>query len=104
MTTISCFSVEHCDKLVHTLIYSACVRRLLIKLLPLNLVRNRHLPVCQSPLEKAYPVALTKDEIKLRYLKTELVAQVEFTEWTPDNHLRHSKFIGLREDKEAMEI
>ena len=29
---------------------------------------------------------------------TELVAQIEFTEWTPDGHLRHSRFIGLRED------
>jgi len=32
-------------------------------------------------------------------LRTELVAQIEFTEWTPDGHLRHSKFVGLREDK-----
>jgi len=31
----------------------------------------------------------------------QLVAQIEFTEWTPDGHLRHSKFIGLREDKEV---
>jgi hypothetical protein len=23
---------------------------------------------------------------------------VEFTEWTPDGHLRHSKFFGLRGD------
>jgi ATP-dependent DNA ligase len=30
--------------------------------------------------------------------RTELVAQIEFTEWTPDGHLRHSKFVGLRED------
>jgi len=28
----------------------------------------------------------------------------EFTEWTPDGHLRHSKFVGLREDKEAREV
>jgi bifunctional non-homologous end joining protein LigD len=36
------------------------------------------------------------------WLKPELGAQIEFTEWTPDRHLRHSsKFIGLREDKEA---
>jgi len=34
-------------------------------------------------------------------LRTELVAQIEFTEWTSDNHLRYSKFVGLREDKEA---
>jgi ATP dependent DNA ligase C terminal region len=33
-----------------------------------------------------------------------LVAQIEFTEWTPDSHLRHSKFVGLREDKEAREV
>jgi ATP-dependent DNA ligase len=33
-----------------------------------------------------------------------LVAQIEFTEWTPDGHLRHSKFVGLREDKEAREV
>jgi ATP-dependent DNA ligase len=29
---------------------------------------------------------------------------IEFTEWTPDGHLRHSKFVGLREDKEAKEV
>jgi ATP-dependent DNA ligase len=34
----------------------------------------------------------------------ELVAQIEFTEWTPDGHLRHSKFVGLREDKEARDV
>ncbi len=28
------------------------------------------------------------------------MARIEFTEWTPDGHLRHSKFIGLREDKD----
>ena len=33
------------------------------------------------------------------WLKPLLVAQFEYVEWTPDNHLRHSKFIGLREDK-----
>ena len=38
------------------------------------------------------------------WLKPKLVAQIEFAEWTPDNHLRHSKFIGLREDKEAREV
>src|SRR5262245_42444588 len=25
----------------------------------------------------------------------------KFTEWTPDGHLRDSKFVGLREDKDA---
>jgi ATP-dependent DNA ligase len=48
---------------------------------------------------------LTKEEMKnCVWLKPELVAQIEFTEWTPDGHLRHSKFVGLREDKEAREV
>ena len=38
------------------------------------------------------------------WLKPELVAQIEFTEWTPDGHLRQSKFVGLREDKNARGI
>jgi bifunctional non-homologous end joining protein LigD len=38
------------------------------------------------------------------FLNPDLVAQIEFTEWTPDGHLRHSKFVGLREDKEARDV
>ena len=33
-----------------------------------------------------------------------LVGQFEFTEWTPDNHLRHSRFIALRDDKKPKEV
>ena len=32
------------------------------------------------------------------------VAQIEFTEWTPDGHLRHSKFVGLKEDKDRRAV
>jgi len=32
------------------------------------------------------------------------VAQIEFTEWTKGNHLRHSGFVGLRDDKNAKEV
>ena len=35
------------------------------------------------------------------WLRPRLVAQIEFLEWTGDNHLRHSRFVGLREDKKA---
>ena len=45
--------------------------------------------------------SLTRDEMQeCRWLKPLLVAQVEFTEWTLDGHLRHSSFAGLRNDKE----
>ncbi len=31
-------------------------------------------------------------------------AQIEFTEWTLDGHLRHSSFVGLRDDKEPQRV
>jgi bifunctional non-homologous end joining protein LigD len=39
-----------------------------------------------------------------RWLTPTLVGQFEFVEWTPDNHLRHTKFIALREDKPARDV
>ena len=39
-----------------------------------------------------------------RWLKPILVAQVEFAEWTAVNHLRHSRFVGLRDDKRAEDV
>ena len=47
------------------------------------------------------------DESKMaevQWLKPVLVGRFEFLEWTADNHLRHSKFVGLREDKKAREV
>ena len=62
-------------------------------------------PFANLPERKRTQWALTKDEMNnCVWLKPELVAQIEFTEWTPDNHLRHSKFVGLREDKAAKEV
>jgi bifunctional non-homologous end joining protein LigD len=42
-----------------------------------------------------------EDMDKCRWLKPRLVVTIEFVEWTPANHLRHSKYIALREDKDA---
>jgi bifunctional non-homologous end joining protein LigD len=38
------------------------------------------------------------------WLKPVLVAQIEFAEWPPDGHLRHAKFVGLRDDKDPNEV
>src|SRR5258706_1708484 len=40
---------------------------------------------------------------RVHWVRPELVAQVVFTEWTPDGRLRHPAFRGLREDKSARE-
>jgi DNA ligase D-like protein (predicted ligase) len=62
-------------------------------------------PFANLPEKKRTQWALTKEEMKnCVWLKPELVAQIEFTEWTPDGHLRHSRFVGLREDKRAREV
>jgi ATP-dependent DNA ligase len=37
-------------------------------------------------------------------LRPEAVAQIEFLEWTVGDRLRHSKFVGLREDKDARSV
>src|SRR5215203_3917010 len=39
-----------------------------------------------------------------RWLKPVLVAQIEFLEWTGDSHLRHTRFIALRDDTPAREV
>jgi bifunctional non-homologous end joining protein LigD len=38
------------------------------------------------------------------WLRPELVANFEFLEWTQDGHLRHSKFVGLRDDKGPRDV
>jgi len=48
---------------------------------------------------------LTAEDMKeCRWLKPQLVAEIEFLEWTPDNHLRHPKFLAIRHDRDAVEI
>jgi bifunctional non-homologous end joining protein LigD len=38
------------------------------------------------------------------WLKPDLVAQIAYFEQTPDGHLRHPSYLGLREDKPASEV
>ena len=48
---------------------------------------------------------LTADEMKkCRWLRPELIADIEFLEWTAENRLRHPKFVGLRDDLEAAQV
>ena len=62
-------------------------------------------PFANLPEKKRTAWALTKEEMKkCVWIRPELVAQIEFTEWTPDGHLRLATFTGLREDKTSQEV
>ena len=52
-----------------------------------------------SPLEEPVP-----DEKFTTWVRPQLVGEVKFTEWTKDGQMRHPAFIGLREDKPAMQV
>jgi bifunctional non-homologous end joining protein LigD len=45
-----------------------------------------------------------EDMEEMIWTKPKLVAQIQFVEWTAENRLRHSKFLGLRFDKEAVDV
>jgi bifunctional non-homologous end joining protein LigD len=48
---------------------------------------------------------LTAEKMKeCRWLMPALVAHFEFVEWTPDGHLRHSRYMGLRENRKQREV
>ena len=53
--------------------------------------------------ESALSVA-PKSRERLHWVRPELVAQVKFTEWTADHHLRHPVYLGLRDDKRARDV
>ena len=48
---------------------------------------------------------LTAEKMKdCRWLKPSLVGEFEFVDWTPDGHLRHSRFTGPLPDAEAQRV
>ena len=48
---------------------------------------------------------LTAEDMKqCVWVRPELVAQIEFLEWTESDHLRHAKFAGLRDDKDPRTV
>ena len=64
-------------------------------------------PFANLPESKAgrWGEGLTAEKMKeCRWLAPKLVGQFEFVEWTPDGHLRHSRYLGLREDKQPRDV
>jgi DNA ligase D-like protein (predicted ligase) len=71
------------------------------KIKPLEI---KECPFANLPEKKAgrWGAGLTAAKMaECLWLKPVLVGQFEFVEWTSDQHLRHSRFVGLRYDKRA---
>jgi ATP-dependent DNA ligase len=70
-------------------------------------LQSDHCPFDNVPEKKAgrWGAGLTASKMAdCRWLKPVLVGQFEFLEWTGDNHLRHTKFVALRDDKDARTV
>ncbi|HTU44878.1 MAG TPA: non-homologous end-joining DNA ligase [Bryobacteraceae bacterium] len=79
-------------------------RELFKKIKPLE---SGECPFANLPEKKAgrWGAGLTAAKMaECRWLRPQLVGQFEFVEWTPDDHLRHTKFVALREDKKARDV
>jgi DNA ligase D-like protein (predicted ligase) len=64
-------------------------------------------PFVNLPEKRAgrWGAGLTAEKMKeCLWLKPTLVAQFQFLEWTGKDHLRHAKFVGMREDKFAKDV
>lgn len=59
------------------------------------------LEISKKPFNKSIVVA---NERKVIWTKPTLVAEIEFAEWTADQHMRHPVFKTIREDKKPEEI
>lgn len=58
-----------------------------------------------EPRGGRWGAGLTAAKMKeCRWLKPEMVGQFEFVEWTGDGHLRHTRFVTLRDDKDARDV
>ena len=53
---------------------------------------------------RSSPFAEPIRERDVTWVEPRLVAQVGFSEWTRDGRLRHPRFLGLREDKDAADV
>jgi bifunctional non-homologous end joining protein LigD len=45
-----------------------------------------------------------RDPAARHFVRPTLVAEVEFSDWTPDSQIRHAKYLGLRIDKDAKTV
>jgi DNA ligase D-like protein (predicted ligase) len=85
--------------------FTPALRDAVFKQLPA--LETRACPFVNLPqVEKGrWGEGLTAEKMaECHWLKPVLVAQIEFAEWTEGDHLRHSEFVALRDDKDPKEV
>jgi len=64
------------------------------------------LPRLKKLEQKSSPFVATPTDARRNvvWVEPQIVAQIAYLETTPDGHLRHPSYLGLREDKQAKEV
>ena len=57
-----------------------------------------------TPLHESVDLRTVKESARVHWVHPKLVAEVSFTEWTPEGLLRHPVYQGLREDKKPTAV
>jgi bifunctional non-homologous end joining protein LigD len=68
---------------------------------------SSNMPFANLPDEKEsrWGESLTAEKMKkCVWVRPEIVARIEFLEWTAGDRLRHAKFVGLRDDKDPRSV
>jgi ATP-dependent DNA ligase len=79
-------------------------RRVFEKLTPLLVAKCSFVNLPETRTARWGEAMTTEKMKKCVWVRPEVVAQIEFLEWTDADHLRHSKFAGLRDDKDARSV
>jgi bifunctional non-homologous end joining protein LigD len=74
-------------------------------------LKGSEIPVCpfaNLPNTKAqshWGEGITAQEmLEFRWVEPQVILEIAFTEWTSNGSLRHSAFLGMREDKAPEEV
>ena len=70
-------------------------------------LRQKECPFANLPeqAEGRWGQGLTAEKMKnCLWLEPKLVVRIDFLEWTDATHLRHSRYMGVRDDKAAKKV